>query len=120
MLQRYAELKAWQNAIAAELAEIEAQLRQTVDETGEVAGFGYRAYYKPGHKSTDHEAAVNAILSDYDKHEMHSLANHLREIQDEFSATKVTVAWAKVTKKAKIDVTPFTVDGPPSFEIDKI
>jgi hypothetical protein len=120
MLDKYAELKAQKAVIESQLAEIEAQLAEHVQAHGEAAGYGYRAYIKPGRKSTDHEAAYKAGMAEIDEHEMHSTALKYREAVEKHSTTKVTVAWAKVTAALKIDTAPFTVEGQPQFVIEEV
>ncbi len=130
-LDRYAELKKQLNEIQAqaalqsapilsELAEIENALHDHVKATGSIAaGYGYLARIKSGRKSTDHEAAFNAKMAECIEHQMHGLGSQLNELKEKFSTTKVTVAWAKVTAAAKIDVEPFTVEGEPIFVIEE-
>lgn len=108
MLDRYAQLKNELAEIQNELAEIEAQLRRQVEASGEMAGFGFRAYMKPGRKSTNHEAAANA----------HGV---WPELVEKFSTTKTTVQWAKVTKEMGLkNLDEFTTEGEPSFVVEAI
>jgi hypothetical protein len=74
---------------------------------------------KPGRKSTDHEAAVKAAFDEYIEHGYHSLGDTLRELQERHTTTKVTVAWAQVTKAAKLDVEPYTTQAPPVFVLER-
>lgn len=131
MLGRYAELKkqlheiqvqaALQSApILNELASIESELHDKVKLTGTIASHGYIAKLKPGRKSTDHEGAVKSAFDEYSKYGMHSLASNLHDIQEKHSTTKVSVAWAKVTKEAKIETDPFTVESDPVFVIEEV
>lgn len=106
MLQRYAQLKNELERIQHEIAEIEDNLRQQVDKTGEIAGFGFRAYFKPGRKSTDHEAAARANGVWDDLIEKHSRA-------------KVTISWAKITKEMGIvSLDEYTTQGEPVFVVE--
>jgi hypothetical protein len=108
MLDRYARLKSELAEIQNELEEIEAQLRLQVETSGEVAGFGFRAYMKPGRKSTNHEAAAHengAWDSLIEKH----------------SKTKVTVSWAKVTAEMGLkNLSEYTTEGQPAFVVESI
>jgi hypothetical protein len=119
MLERYAELKQRQATIAAELAEIETALAERA-KSGPVAAGGWIAHWKPGRKSTNHEAAAKAEFEEYNRYELHTLSDALRGIQEKHSTTKTTVAWAKVTAEAKIDVVPFTVEGAPVFVVEEV
>jgi hypothetical protein len=120
-LKRYAELKAQADAIRQEMAGIEADLQTAVTETGsQLAGYGWCAYLKPGRKSIDHEAAVQAKIEEYDEHGMHSLAHGLDELIEQMSTTKVTVKWAEVTKRAAINTEPFTKEGEPVFVVEPV
>lgn len=118
MLERYAELKTQQAEIEKELAEIEKELADWA-KSGPVALCGWIARWKPGRKSTNHEAAFNAKMEECVEHQMHGIGSQLNELKEKFSTTKVTVAWAKVTAAAKIDVEPFTTEGESVFVIEK-
>lgn len=108
MLERYAQLKNELAEIQNELAEIESELRQTVDETGEMAGFGFRAYYKPGRKSTNHEAAAKANGA-------------WPELIEKHTVVKPSISWAKITKEMGIKtLDEFTAQGDPVFVIEEI
>jgi len=107
MLERYAQLKNELAEIQNELTEIESKLRQTVDETGEVAGFGFRAHYKPGRKSTNHEAAAKA-------------RGAWPELIEKHTVVRSSISWAKITKEMGLrDLDEFTVQGEPVFVIEK-
>ena len=106
MLDRYAQLKNELAEIQNEIAQIEAALQQQVETSGEVAGFGFRAYMKPGRKSTNHEAAALA----------HGVWPELVEAH---STTKTTVAWAKVTKEMGLkNLSEYTTESAPVFVVE--
>ena len=108
MLGRYAQLKNELAEIQNEIAQIEAQLRQQVETSGEVAGFGFRAYMKQGRKSTNHEDAAKANGA-WD------------DLIEKFSTTKTTVQWAKVTKEMGLkDLDAFTTQADPVFVVEAI
>lgn len=107
LLERYAQIQMQIADLNVQLADTQAMIQAHVQEYGEVAGYGLRAHYKPGRASTDHEAAARA-------------ANVPSEIVEQFSTTKTTVAWAQVTKAAKVDTKPFTVVGEPTFVIEVV
>lgn len=108
MLNRYAQLKNELAEIQNEIAQIEAALRQQVETSGEVAGFGFRAYMKPGRKFTDHEAAAKS-------------AGAWPELIEKFSTTKTTVQWAKVTKEMGLkNLDEYTTENAPAFVVEAI
>lgn len=118
LLERYHQLAKEQDDINKELGNIRAELKARVEKSGNVEGFGVRAYMKAGRKSINHEAAVEAKGQEYIKHDMHSLFSELSTLIESASTTKTTVAWAKVTKAARIDTTPFVTESEPSFVIE--
>ena len=120
ILDRYNDIQEMIAFLQAEAAEIESALRVQVEETGTVAGHGWIAQLKPGRKSTDHEAAVKAAFADCDEHGWHNTANTLRELQGRHTTTKVTTAWAQVTKAAGLDVEPYTTQAPPVFVVERV
>jgi hypothetical protein len=103
------------NEIAArELAEarkaILAELEKAVAHGETVAFAGYQAQWKPGRKTTDHEAAAKAVGVPSSVIETHT-------------TLKATVAWAKVTKDAKVPkaiLEQFTAEGAPAFVVEPI
>lgn len=108
MLQRYAQLRSELAEIQNELSEIESELKQRAEETGEIAGFGFRAYFKPGRKSTNHEAAAKA----------HGVWDDLIE---KHSKTKVTVSWAAITKEMGVkNLDEYTTQSDPVFVVESI
>ena len=119
-LDRYNDIQEMIAFLQAEAADIEAALREQVEETGTVAGYGWIATMKPGRKSTDHEAAVKAAFEEYTEHGYHSLGDKLREAQERHTTTKVTVAWAQVTKAAALDLEPHTTQGKPVFVVERL
>ena len=106
-LKIYAEKMAQMKELQAELGELQARLQTEVAETGEQRGYGYAALYKAGRKSTDHKAAATA-------------ANVAPELIEKYSTVTYAVAWAQVTKAAKIDVAPFTTESAPVFVVEAI
>lgn len=119
-LDRYAQLKIELSEIKNEIAQVEAELREQVGKSGEVAGFGFRAYLKPGRKSIDHQAAVDAAILEYNRHKMHSLANEAIALVEKYSTVKTTVQWAKVTKEMGLKLDKFTTEGATEFVIEAI
>lgn len=112
-LQRYSDLMERRKAIAEQLASLDAEISETMaiieaeaKKDGDVFGYGYHAGYKPGRKSTNHEAAAK-------------WANVPGEIVKKYTKVKETIAWAQVTKAANVDVTNFTVIGEPVFFIEE-
>jgi len=120
MLDRYNDIQEMIVFLQAEAVEIEAALRVQVEETGTVAGHGWIATMKPGRKSTDHEAAVKAAFLTYDEHQMHMAAMTLHDLKHTYTTTKVTTAWAQVTKAAGLDVEPYTTQAAPVFVVERI
>lgn len=118
MLDRYNEIMQQIAALTEEANEIKAAVRAQVEESGEMAGHGWRAYFKPGRNSTDHEAAVKAWQAEIDEHGMHGLALKLKEVVEKHTTVKTSDAWAKVTKDAKIDTSDFTTQSEPAFVIE--
>jgi len=120
MIDRYAEIQGLVAFLQAEAAEIEAALRVQVEATGPVAGYGWIAQLKPGRKSTDHEAAVRDAVEFANFNALHDMAHKLREAQERHTTTKVTTAWAQVTKAAGLDVEPYTTQAPPVFVVERV
>ncbi|MEM9945494.1 MAG: hypothetical protein AAF810_05450 [Cyanobacteria bacterium P01_D01_bin.36] len=100
-------LRERQSAIQEQIKQVEVQLKIEVEQHGPIEGFGLRAHFKPGRKSTNHEAAAKA-------------ANASQALIDEHSTTKTTVQWAEVTKAAKVDLVLFTAQGEPSFVVESV
>lgn len=113
-LTYYGQLQERREALAEQLAGIDAEIAETAEiikvtvrENGDVFSDDYHACFKPGRKSTDHESAA-------------TWANVPAAIIEKHTTTKTTVAWAKVTKDAKVNVEPFTNEAPPVFVIERI
>ena len=119
-LDRYNEIQEMIAFLKAEAADIEDALREQVAATGPVAGHGWIAQLKPGRKSTDHEAAVKAAFLTYDEHQMHMAAMTLHDLKHTHTTTKVTTAWAQVTKAAGLDIAPFTTQAAPVFVVERM
>ena len=107
LLNEYAQAVQEMNALKARVADIESKLKEHVGANGPVQAYGYAAKFKAGRKSTDHEAAATA-------------ANVAPELIEKHSTVKITVAWAQVTKAAKIDTTSYTTEGAPSFVVEAV
>ena len=120
MLDRYNDIQQTIATLQAEAADIEAALRVQVEETGTVAGYGWIAQMKPGRKSTDHEKAVKSAAAHAYLNNLHDMARKLREAQERHTTTKVTTAWAQVTKAAGLDLEPYTTQAPPVFVVERI
>ena len=118
MLDRYNEIMQQIAALTEEANEIKAAVKAQVEITGEMAGYGWKAYFKPGRNSTDHEAAVKAWQAEINDHEMHGLALKLDEVIEKHTTVKTSVAWTKVTKDAKIDTSNFVTQSEPVFVIE--
>ena len=105
---------SWNETQAHELAQarkaILAELEKTI-APGESASFaGYQCHWAPGRKSTDHEAAAKA-------------AQVPDAVIEAHTTVKTTVAWAKVTKAAKVSkavLGQFTTEGEPSFVVQPV
>ena len=102
------ETKAYELSVARKA--ILAELEKTI-APGESAVFaGYQAQWKPGRKATDHEAAAKAVGVPESVIETHT-------------TVKTTVAWAKVTKDAKVPkaiLEQFTTEGAPAFVVEPV
>lgn len=107
-LKRYAQLKNELAEIQNELALIEKELAQHVKESGEVAGFGYRAYMKAGRKVYQHEKAAK------DNNAPEELIKKYTTIPDP------SIQWAKVTKEMKLNLSAYTTTGSPVFVVEAI
>lgn len=102
--------------VDAQIALLQQQRKDLVDaiqsavSIGEVImGGPYVARWKPGRKSTNHEAAAHA-------------ANVPAHIVDKYRQIKESVQWAKVTKEAKVPrfiLDEYTEEGEPSFVIEQ-
>ena len=106
-LKRLAEIRTAIANLQTEAEALTEALRMEVLESGPVEAFGLRAHIKKGRASTDHEAAAMA-------------AQVAPAIIEKHSTTKVSVAWAKVTKEAKVDTAPFTTTAPRVFVIEAV
>ena len=108
LLEALSENESAARFLAEDRKTILAQLEEAVP-TGDVVAFaGYTARWKPGRRTTDHEAAAAAVTVD-------------PAIVEKHSTVKTTVAWAKVTKDAKIPksvLDEFTTEAPPTFSVE--
>ena len=102
------ETKAYELSVARRA--ILTELEKTVSPGDTAAFAGYQAQWKPGRKATDHEAAAKAARVPESVIEIHT-------------TVKTTVAWAKVTKDAKVPkaiLEQFTIEGAPAFVVEPI
>ena len=107
-LEKLATLEHNAMYINAEIAAIRTEIKESAEGGEDVTAAGYRVYWKPGSKSTEHEKAAMA-------------ANVSAEIIKKYTTIKEpSIAWAKVTKEAKVDVKPFTTQGDPIFTIKAV
>jgi hypothetical protein len=104
-LERYAQLKNELAEIQNELALIEQELAHKVKSNGEIVAGGWRAYMKPGRKTTDHEAAARA-------------ADVPNVVIEKYTTVKTSVEWAQVTKAAGCPTAEFTTQGDPVFVVE--
>ena len=99
--QRARELADMRRAILANL--------ESAIQPGDAVTFaGYQAQWKPGRKSTDHEAAAIDYAVE-------------PSIIEKHTTVKTSIAWAKVTKEAKLpkDVLDrYTTEAPPTFSVE--
>jgi hypothetical protein len=96
--------------VAAENARLEVErlrllIVDHVNQNGSVQFSGVRAYYKPGRRTIDHEAAAKSV-------------GVAQEIIDRFTKTKSITAWAEVTKAANVDTSAFVSQSEPTVVID--
>jgi hypothetical protein len=89
-------------------ARITEQLKTHVLAAGPVEGYGYRAHYKAGRKTTDHEKAATENAAPED-------------LVLKYTKTKITTTteWAKVTKDMGINLVPYTTQGDPTFVVEQ-
>ena len=90
-------------------ARITAQLQVHVLAAGPVEAHGYRAHYKAGKKGTNHEKAATENNVPPDLVAKYSTVT-----------TTTTIAWAKVAKAMGINLTPYTVQGAPTFVVEQV
>ena len=108
LLAALSENESAAKKLAEDRKKILADLESAVP-TGDVVTFaGYKAAWKPGRNSTDHEAAAAAVTVD-------------PAIVERHTTVKTSVAWAKVTKEAKVPkavLDQFTTQAPPAFVVE--
>ena len=90
-------------------ARITAQLQIHVLAAGPVEAHGYRAHYKAGRKTTDHEKAATENAAPEDLVAKHTTTK-----------TTSTIAWAKVTKDMGLNLAPYTTQGEPVFAVEQV
>lgn len=117
-LAEYAAIETAMAVLREQQERIARDLKQHVVEiTGApVESHGYRAYMKPGRKSTDHrKAACDAAgLGQMS-------GDELQDIIDEYTIQPdPRTSWAKVTKAAGIDTSGYVTQKPPSFVIEQV
>lgn len=108
-LARYAQLKVEILEIQDELRLIENELKQQLNTGEMLEAHGFKAHWKSGRKSVDHENAVLSAALD---------GAGVGEIIEKHTTIKKSTAWAKVTKELKLDLTDYTELGVPQFKID--
>ena len=89
--------------------QIVAQLETHVLAAGPVEAHGYRAHYKAGRKTTNHELAATENAAPED-------------LVLKYTKTKITTTteWAKVTKDMGIALAPYTSQGEPTFVVEQV
>lgn len=110
LLENLSEIETQMRALTDARAGVLAELEAAIQPGDTVAFAGYQAQWKPGRKSTDHEAAAQAMAVD-------------AAIVEKHTVVKTTVAWAKVTKEARIGqavLAQYTTEAPPSFVVEPI
>ena len=117
LLEKRQEIDLQMMDLRQAMADIDAQLEAYVKEHGEISAGGVRARMKPGRKSIDHEAAY--------KHEFDAVFDAdsksvLSGIVEKHTTTKISVAWAKVTKEARIDTSDYVTESAPSFVVEVV
>jgi len=104
LLERYARITDAVDALVDEAGTIASILKARHAENGDMEMYGVRVYGAVS-KRIDHQSAVETYVTDLDDH---SVDNAIAE----FTTTKETTAWAKVTKELGIDLKPFTTTTP--------
>ena len=109
LLEALSENESAARLLAEDRKTILAQLEEAVP-TGDVVAFaGYTARWKPGRRTTDHEAAaIDYAVASWSIIEKHT-------------TVKASIAWAKVMKEAKLpkDVLDrYTTEAPPTFSVE--
>lgn len=96
-------------ALQARRERLIESLKETVEEVGPVEGCGYRAHYKAGRKTTNHELAATENAAPED-------------LVLKYTKTKITTTteWAKVTKDMGVNLTPYTTQGEPTFVVEQV
>lgn len=110
LLENLSEIETQMRALTEARAGVLAELEAAVTPGDTVTFAGYRAQWKPGRKATDHEAAAQAVSVD-------------AAIVEKHTTVKTAVAWAKVTKDAKVPravLDQYTTEAPPSFVVEPI
>lgn len=89
--------------------QIVAQLETHVLAAGPVEAHGYRAHYKAGRKTTNHELAATENAAPED-------------LVLKYTKTKITTTteWAKVTKDMGVNLVPYTTQGEPTFVVESV
>ena len=109
LLQKLAEIDSELWSLQEQRQAVTDNLQAVVRENGPVEAHGYRAHYKAGRKSTDHEKAATENAAP-------------EELVLKYTKTKITTTteWAKVTKDMGVNLTPYTTQGDPSFVVEKV
>jgi len=108
LLAALSENESAAKKLAEDRKKILADLESAVPTGDVVAAAGYIARWKPGRRTTDHEAAAAAVTVD-------------PAIVERHTTVKTSVAWAKVTKEARVPkpvLDQFTTEAPPEFSVE--
>lgn len=104
-LKKLSELYIEIADLQAQAKELESSLESETKKSGAMEGFGLRAEWKPGRKSTDHEQAFKDL--EVDAPEL--IAAH--------TTIRKTIAWARITKELGIGLEAYTHQGKDTFVI---
>ena len=110
LLENLSEIEIQMRDLTEARAGVLAELEAAVPPGDTVTFAGFKAQWKPGRKTTDHESVAQDMAVD-------------AAIIEKHTAVKTTVAWAKVTKEARIGqavLDQYTIEGPPSFVVEPI
>jgi hypothetical protein len=134
MFERYAKIQEEIARLREEMVAIEHAIREEVMFTGAmVAGNGYKAYWKAGGNTTDHELAARERLAEpdfdtlYNRHTTVTAKGNLALVSIEKlkevvgnDGVSTSTAWAKITKDGRVDVKPYTTQKDAVFVIEEV
>ena len=106
-LARYGQLKSEMLEIESELRLIESELAEQLAAGESLEAHGFKAHWKNGRKQTDHEQAVID-------------AKVPAQLIEKHTTVKTTVAWAKITKEARLNLDEYTSYGIPQFKVEVV